>query len=247
MKFVSKVVCSLVIGTVAVAATAGSADAFSFKVTSGIADIDGSTDRGAFSDFHGQDGFFNINFDDGIAPTSGPVQYSFQNGNTSSVRNNVWAPTSLTGERNKTDYLAVFNGDSVNIDLDEQFNYYGIAWGAISDNNTFSFYNGSELVKTITTQDIDPVAPVRASHQNGEGNGYVHFYADNANETFNRIVISQISSVGGGFETDNHSFRRGSGGFDYENPTKTPEPAAMLGLAVAGGAAWLKRKRAAKA
>jgi hypothetical protein len=241
LKILSQIACAAVVGAVMTTAFAGSAQAFSFSVTKGQADLDGATNRGAYSDFNGQPGFMNIDFNNGVAPTTGFAKYSFQNGTKSSVRANQWAPTSLTGERNKSKYLAVFNGDKVNIKLDSKFNYYGINWGAISANNTFSFYKGKNLVKSIKTQDINPLATVTAAHQNGEKNAYVHFYADNASEVFDRIEIEQSSTRGGGFESDNHSFHRGSNGF-----TKTPEPASMLGLAaVAGGAAWIKRKRSA--
>jgi hypothetical protein len=227
IKFSSRIVYAAVIGAVVTTAFAGSAQAFSFNVTTGKAGLDGATNRGAYSDLNGKPGIMNIDFNNGVAPTTGFAQYSFQNGLKSSVRADQWAPTSLTGEKNKSKYLAVFNGDKVNIKLDSKFNYYGINWGAISANNTFSFYKGNSLVKSIKTQDIK--------------NAYVHFYADNASESFDRIVIEQVSTKGGGFESDNHSFKRGSNGF-----AKTPEPASMLGLAaVAGGAAWIKRKRSA--
>jgi hypothetical protein len=240
IKMLSRIACAAVVGTVVTAAFAGSAQAFSFNVTTGAAGLDGATNRGAYSDLNGQPGIMNIDFNDGSVPTTGFAQYSFENGTKSSVRANQWAPTSSTGERNNSKYLAVFNGDKVNIKLDSKFNYYGINWGAISNNNTFNFYRGNNLIKSIKTQDINPLATVTAAHQNGERNAYVHFYADNASEVFDRIVIDQVSTDGGGFESDNHSFKRGSNGF-----TKTPEPAAMLGLAMVGGAAWLKRKRAA--
>ncbi len=241
IKFSSKIVYAAVIGAVVTTAFAGSAQAFSFNVTTGKAGLDGATNRGAYSDLNGQPGIMNIDFNSGVVPTTGFAQYSFQNGTKSSVRKDQWAPTSQTGERNESKYLAVFNGDKVNIKLDSKFNYYGINWGAISANNTFNFYRGNTLVKSINTQDINPLATVSADHQNGEKNAYVHFYADNASEVFDRIVIDQVSTSGGGFESDNHSFKRGSNGF-----AKTPEPASMLGLAaVAGGAAWIKRKRSA--
>jgi hypothetical protein len=240
-KTFSRIACAAVVGAVVTTAFAGSAQAFSFNVTTGKAALNGATNQGAFSDFNGQPGFMNIDFNGGSAPTTGFAQYSFQNGTKSSVRADQWAPTSLTGERNKSKYLAVFNGDKVNIKLDSKFNYYGINWGAISANNTFSFYKGNQLIKSIKTQDINPLATVTAAHQNGEKNAYVHFYADNASEVFDRIEIEQSSTSGGGFESDNHSFSRGSNGF-----AKTPEPASMLGLAaVTGAAAWMKRKRSA--
>jgi hypothetical protein len=240
-KTFSRIACAAVVGAVVTTAFAGSAQAFSFNVTTGKAALNGATNQGAFSELNGQAGIMNVDFDNGTAPTTGFAKYSFQNGTKSSVRADQWAPTSLTGERNKSKYLAVFNGDKVNIKLDSKFNYYGINWGAISANNTFSFYKGNTLIKSIKTQDINPLATVTAAHQNGEKNAYVHFYADNASEVFDRIEIEQSSTSGGGFESDNHSFQRGSNGF-----AKTPEPASMLGLAaVTGAAAWIKRKRSA--
>jgi hypothetical protein len=240
-KKLSQIVCVAAVTAVVGTAFAGSAQAFTFNVTTGKAGLDGATNRGAYSDFNGQAGFQNIDFNNGLVPTTGFAQYSFQNGTKSSVRADQWAPTSLTGERNTSKYLAVFNGDKVNIKLDGKFNYYGINWGAISANNTFSFYRGDTLIKSINTQNINPLATVAAAHQNGgEKNAYVHFYADNAAETFDRIVIEQSSTSGGGFESDNHSFLRGSSGF-----ATTPEPAAMLGLAAVGGAAWLKKRKKA--
>ncbi len=243
IKLMLKVAAVAVASAVVTIAHTGSAQAFSFKVTEGIAGANGATDHGAFSEFNGQKGFMNVDFDNGQAPTTGFAQYSYTSGNRSSVRSDVWAPTSLTGERNNTNYLAVFHNDDVNIKLASNFNYYGINWGAISNNNTFTFYKGDQLVKSFNTQDINPLATVYAAHQ-GERNAYVHFYADNASEVFDRIVVSQSSEEGGGFETDNHSFHMGNTGFDWNNPTKTPEPAAMVGLAVVSGAAWLKRKQA---
>jgi hypothetical protein len=241
LQLISRIACAAVVGAVVTTAWAGSAQAFSFNVTTGKAALNGATNQGAFSDFNGQAGFTNIDFNGGSAPTTGFAQYSFQNGTKSSVRADQWAPTALNGERNTSKYLAVFNGDKVNIKLNSKFNYYGINWGAISANNTFSFYRGNQLIKSIKTQDINPLATVSAAHQNNEKNAYVHFYADNASEVFDRIEIEQSSTNGGGFESDNHSFLRGSKGF-----AKTPEPTAMLGLAaVTGAAAWMKRKRSA--
>jgi hypothetical protein len=246
LKLVLRSVVFTAISIAAIGAYAGSAQAFSFRVTQGHQGLGSAMNKtGGYSDFHGLDGFMNVDFNNGTVPTTGPINYSFQNGNRSSVRADRWAATAHTGERNTSNYLAVFNGDAVNINLSSSFNYFGINWGAISANNTFTFFKGNQLVRSITTSDINPLATVTAAHQNNERNGYVHFYADNASEVFDRIVISQASNHGGGFESDNHSFRMGTTGFDWDNPTKAPEPAAMLGLAVVGGAAWLKKRKQA--
>jgi hypothetical protein len=246
LKSVLKFVVATVIGTVAVSAYASSAQAFSFRVTQGNQTLGSAMNQtGGYSDFYGLNGFQHVDFNSGL-PTTGPIRYSFQNPTgSSSVRSDVWAPTAYTGEKNTSNYLAVFNGNAATINLDSAYSYFGINWGAISANNTFAFYKGNQLIRSITTDDINPLATVSASHQNNERNAYVHFYANNSREVFDRIVISQASRVGGGFESDNHSFRIGSQGFDWNDPTKTPEPATMLGLAAVGGAAWLKKRKQA--
>jgi len=221
---------------------AGSAQAISFKVNTGIAAPDGTTDKGAFSEFTQLPGTTTINFNNGQAPTTGFAKYSFENGKKSSVRSDQWAPAGAKGEVNKTSYLAVFNGDEVTVNLGGYLNYFGIDWGAISANNTFSFYNGNTLIKTFTTTDVNPVATVVGTNQNGEKNAYLHFYSDSSNDIFNKIVISQSSTVGGGFESDNHSFHSGTGRFTGFDPKSVPEPSVILGMLAVGGMFLCKGK-----
>ncbi|MCC5601661.1 Npun_F0296 family exosortase-dependent surface protein [Nostoc favosum] len=223
---------------------AGSAQAISFKMTTGIAGPNGETNQGAFSEFTKLPGTTTINFNDGKVPTTGFAKYSFENtSGTSSVRSDVWAPPGVKDtDINKSSYLAVFNGDKVTINLDGYLNYFGIDWGAISANNTFSFYNGNTLIKTFTTADVNPVAPTHGSQQNGEGSGYVHFYSNSTNDIFNKIVISQTSTNGGGFESDNHSFHSGTDRFTGFDPKAVPEPSVILGMLTVGGMFLRKRK-----
>lgn len=224
------------VSAVAVLSHVGSAQAISFNITRGVAGPGGVTNQGAYSEYFQKDGTTTIDFNSGSAPTTGFAKYTFQNGTKSSVRADVWAPAGESGQVNAGKYLAVFEGDRVTIDLAEKLNYFGINWGAMSGGNTFSFFNGDKLIQTITYSDVNPVAPVKAPQHGGEGNGYLHFYADNASQYFNRIVISQAG--GGGFESDNHSFHLASKG----DPRSVPEPAAILGLAAVGSTLLLKRK-----
>ena len=224
------------------------------KVTEGINPGDSAGTLGAFSEFYG-DNTVTIDFNSPGTKietnkyTFGDdlITYTFENGlatdsgQGTGVYNDRWAPAGANGEKNESDYLAVFQGNSVTIDLEKDLNYFGIDWGALSPNNNFSFLNDGVEVSTFTYSDINPIAPVKAAHQNNEGNGYIHFYADTAESTFNQIIISQ--SGNGGFETDNHSFRFGSDAFDFDNPTQdVPEPTAMVGLVAVG--AFLLRRRA---
>ncbi|MCC5642661.1 PEP-CTERM sorting domain-containing protein [Nostoc sp. CHAB 5824] len=239
---IKKIACIAALSLTAISSFiyAGSAQAISFKVTTGIAGPNGETNQGAYSEFTQLPGTTTINFNNGQAPTTGFAKYSFETGQSSSVRSDVWAPAGANGEVNQTSYLAVFNGDKVTINLNNYLNYFGIDWGAISASNIFSFYNGDTLIKSFTTEDVNPVAPIRASQHGGEGNGYLHFYSDSSNDIFNKIVITQAG--GGGFESDNHSFHLGTDKFTGFDPKSVPEPSVTLGMLAVGGMFLRKRR-----
>jgi hypothetical protein len=223
-----------ILGAIAVLSPIGAAQAFSFDIGTGINAANGATNQGAFSKYNNRPGTTNIDFNSGAAPTTGFAQYSF-GGTNSSVRADQWAPAGTKGQVNDSNYLAVFQGSDVTIKLASTLNSFGMDWGAISGGNKFSFYNGDKLIKSYTTEDVNPVAPVHAAHQGGEGNGYLQFYADNASEIFNKIVITQTG--GGGFESDNHSFYAGTTGFNHAS---VPEPGVVTGLMALGMAGVIK-------
>jgi hypothetical protein len=240
MKLIRNIACVGTFAAIALLGHSTSAQAFSFKVTAGTVGLNGETDRGAFSEHSKMKNTTIVNFDNG-APTTGFAKYSFQSGTNSSVRSDRWAPAGANGEVNKTNYLAVFAGDAVTIQLEKTLNYFGIDWGAISSGNMFSFFKGNQLVKSYSTADINPVAPVKAAQHYGEGNGFVHFYAESASEIFDRIVITQTG--GGGFESDNHTFHAGTDGFTTKD---VPEPSLVIGMLALGSAMVARRKRAQK-
>ncbi len=236
MTFTRNLVSIAVLSAAAIVGQVGSAQAFSFDMTTGIAGPGGVTDQGAYSDFSGKSTVKTIDFNSGVLPTTGFAKYSFVGSGSSSVLSDRWAPAGANAEVNNSKYLAVFEGKSLEIKLDSTANYFGMDLGAISSGNTLSFYRGTTLIKTYNTADMNSRAKVSASQHGGEENGYGHFYADNANERFDRLVISQVG--GGGFETDNHSFNMGE-----NDVRKTPEPGIMLGLVAIGGSVWAKRKQ----
>lgn len=284
MKFAKNVICIAALAAVATVASAGTAEAISFKITRGASAPNGATDQGAFSDYVNKKGTTTIDFNSGFgqqgdksvvaakdAKGNALITYNFENGlNTSSGKTGVyadkWAPAgweedktpesknavdyikdgngNVIGEsvKNASNYLAVFSGNKTTISFAKTMNYFGINWGAISGGNIFSFFNKGKEVKTFTTADVNPVAPIKASWQNGgEGSGYLHFAADSASDVFDEIRI--VQSGGGGFETDNHSFREGTTGFDMES---VPEPGIVMGLMAMGGLLVAQRKRKAQ-
>ncbi|MGH1393693.1 MAG: Npun_F0296 family exosortase-dependent surface protein [Trichormus sp.] len=244
--FLKKLACFAAVSASAIApfAYAGSAHAISFKITTGVAGPNGVTNQGAYSDFWQDPTVTTIDFNNGVAPTTGFAKYTFQNNSgSSSVRPDKWAPAGAAGEVNDSKYLAVFQGNAVTINLEKTLNYFGIDWGAISPGNVFSFYKDNTLIKSFTTADVNPVAPIRASQHGGEGNGYLHFYSDGLADNFNKIVITQTG--GGGFESDNHSFNAGTGRFTGFDPQEVPEPGITLGMLAVGGI-FLRQRRQQK-
>ncbi len=247
MSFSKKAFCIAALSAIAAFGYSSSAQAISFNLTKGVAGPGGATDQGAYSEFYKDAGVTTIDFNSGAVPTTGLAKYSFENGNNSSVRKDKWAAAGAKGENNNSNYLAVFNGDKVTISLGKTMNYYGIDWGAISANNTFSFFktvnNALVNVGTFTSADVEPLAAkngVLNAAQN-QWNGYLHFYSTSDQDNFDTIQISQSSPEGGGFESDNHSFHQGTGAFNFE-PKAVPEPGMGLGVLAVGGLFLLKRK-----
>ncbi|MBT9312486.1 PEP-CTERM sorting domain-containing protein [Leptothoe kymatousa TAU-MAC 1615] len=236
-------------------------DSITAKVTKGINltnDANGSL--GAYSDFYYNDGTTNIDFNDSsLRKAVEGKSNAFTFGNESvvfnfdkalgqsrtDIKSDRWAPTGANAEKNTSDYLAVFQGNSVTVDLADSLNYFGMNWGALSSSNKFEFLqvddSGAETSLGLFDYNnvfgsSDSKLPTQAAHQNNEYNGFVHFYANETDGLFNRIKITQEG--GGGFETDNYSFRFSDESFDFEEGTdaaETPEPGALLGLVAMGG------------
>ena len=237
--FLKKVFSIAALSAVISLAYARSAQAISFRMTTGVASISGETDKGAYSEFTKRSDINTIDFNEGTAPTTGFAKFSLSGSN---IRSDKWAPSGSNAEVNKSDYLAVFQGKDVEINLEENLNYFGINWGAISVGNQFSFYKGDSLIQSFSTSDVNPVAPVKAKQHGGQGNGYLHFYSTSSQDIFDRIVISQ--TAGGGFELDNLSFHTGNNGFDFDKEIESvPEPSFIFGMLAVGGMLLNQRKK----
>ncbi len=217
----------------ALAGQAQSAQAFNLKLTKGADSPTGIKTQGAYSEFAGLSTVKTVNFNaSNKLPSTSFAKYSFQAANNiSSIKIDKWGPSGANGEANTSNHLDVNQGNNVTIKLGEKISYFGINWGAMSDGNTLSFYNGDKLITFYSTETVAPLALNHVKHHAGEGNGYAHFSASNKTEMFDRIVLSQVGK--GGFESDNHSF----------SVKAVPEPGIMLGLAAIGGSVWAKRKR----
>ncbi|MBW4485114.1 MAG: PEP-CTERM sorting domain-containing protein [Tildeniella torsiva UHER 1998/13D] len=230
----------------------------------GITGFNGETTQGAYSTYAWSEGFNTVNFNSGNFAVvdsqnqtvgNAGINYSYTGSTTNNARilQDQWAPTYATTQDNKSNYLTAFSGTDVQIDLDTTHNYFGINWGSAHDGNVFSFYNGDSLVQKFvyyndgrtfsadekTTNVASALKEYGTKGNGGEYNAYFNFFADSSDDIFNKIVISQLG--GGGFETDNHTFKAGTKGFT-ESTESVPEPAMALSLLVVGGAMVAKRR-----
>jgi hypothetical protein len=222
---------------------AGSAQALGLSKTDGIFRDPLITNQGAFSEQVNNSNYTTFDFNDTGVPGNKKVKYSFSGDGSYSttaysgktgIYADRWAPSGVSGEENTSKYLAVFQGKDTIIEaVKGTFNYFGFDAGALSGGNTIKFFNGDKLVKSMDYTEMNNLATVSATQHGGEKNAFLEIFAQNKAENFNKIVLSQVG--GGGFETDNHTFR--------VDPTSVPEPGAILGLLTVGGMVVAKSKK----
>lgn len=113
-----------------------------------------------------------------------------------------------------TTYLSTGTG-SVSLLLPNLEHYVGLLWGSVDKYNTLSFYNGANLVGSITGADV-------TANANGNQGASGTYYANiTSTESFDRIVATSSSYA---FEFDNVAF----------NPVAVPEPSSII-IAFLGG------------
>ncbi|MBW4568229.1 MAG: PEP-CTERM sorting domain-containing protein [Tolypothrix carrinoi HA7290-LM1] len=243
-KFAS--IAALSLTAIASFSYAGSAHALGFSYSAGAYRDSAVTNEGAFAKEVNDKDYTTYDFNNGKVPGNNNVKYSFSKGSYSTtaysgqtgIYSDMWAPSGAKAEVNTSNYLAVFQGNSVIIEnaKNQVFNYFAFDAGALSVGNTLQFLKGGNLVKELTYDMMNALAPVSASQHGGQMNGVFEFFSEGMNDNFDKIVISQ--TAGGGFESDNHTFRTGSGKYS----AKVPEPSVALGLLAVGGVFLRKRK-----
>ena len=245
------------LSAIATVAYAGSAQAAGFSYGSGAFRDSNVTNEGAFSQNVNDLGYETFDFNDGLLPGNDRVKYSFegQNNNTSVGGEKRWAPAGVNGEVNESDYLQVFKGKSTVIETakdGDTFNYFGINLGALSTGNTLEFFNGDDMVQfnytdkdgkaqfatTLDYNTLTGLAPIEAEQHGGQTNGFFEFFSEGMDDNFDKIVISQAS--GGGFETDNHTFRIAKGKYLQAS---VPEPSIALGMLAFSGGMFLRKRK----
>ena len=108
------------------------------------------------------------------------------------------------------------------------YNYFGLYWGSMDDYNSLSFYNGNQLIGTVTGSDVIATGAQLGDQMSAGSNRFVNFFLEGG-ATFDKIVFSTTNYA---FESDNHAF------------ATVPEPGTLaLTLAAIGGLFLLRRRR----
>ena len=244
------------LSAIATVAYAGSAQAAGFSYSSG-AYRDSNVNEGAFSQNVNNLGYETFDFNDGKLPDNGKIKYSFEGSDdasrgVTSVGKGLYGPAGVNADdTNESNYLKVFKGINAVIETakeGETFNYFGINLGALSEGNTLEFFNGNTAVKlnykdtqgeakSATKLTFDILTALAPTLQNGEQNGFFEFFSESTDDNFDKIVISQLTGNGSGFETDNHTFRV---------VKSVPEPSIALGMLAVSGAMFLSKRKQQK-
>ncbi len=261
-----KLLSVVALSAIATVAYAGSAQAAGFSYGSGVFRSD-NENEGAFSENVNDAGYETFDFNDSTGlPGNDKVEYSFSGTNKNKATQVVtlgnseikWAPAGVNGEVNNSQYLQVFEGKSTVIETAKQgdtFNYFGLNLGALSGGNTLEFFNGEDAVEfdymdalgeaqtatTLTYNILTALAPTAAEQHGGQTNGFFEFFSEGSTDNFDKIVISQYG--GGGFETDNHTFKIAKGKYSQAS---VPEPSIALGMLVMSGGMLLRKRKQQK-
>lgn len=200
---------------------------YAFTVTQGGRAVAG---EGQFSNL---DGVTTIDFNNGVASTTGFAVYSAPDPGASIVSGSL-SGFYLAPEDNNTKYLTIapfsneLGNSPVTINFAKSLDYFGLHWGSLGYSNSLAFYRGNTLIKAFSDLDVASLIGVLP----GEDAGYVNFFA-NRGESFDKVILK---STGIAFESDNHAYRVAA---------DVPEPGTALGLTLVsffGMGSLLKRK-----
>jgi fibronectin-binding autotransporter adhesin len=207
------------------------APAFAFSLNfGGTTGPGGVTNQGTFSSVGANTTFttttidFNSvslsggSFSQGIATYTGVTSIST---NLSPTYTPGTSPTTTNGPSNTSLNLTIFGSSPVTITFAANLDYFGLDLGFADAGNQVQFYQGNTLLRTYNVTDADFFG---ATNGNNQSSAYINFFASNPGEYFNKVVLAETCC--GGFETDNHAYRRA-----------VPEPypwAILVGLLALG-------------
>jgi hypothetical protein len=187
-------------------------------------------------------------------PLTGPI-------GTYSTGGNIQSANLYGGAGGVGNYIAIGSQSGqqdVLLTLNSNDSYFGMEYGAGDYGNQLSFYNGNYLVGTLNTQAVLAALGTNPAYfgnpttgqDSGEPFAYFNFFGT-AGTTFNKILFHN-TTLGTGFETDNHSILVAPVG-PHGNPipggfTAVPEPTTpivfVFGALMLGGVLINRRKSA---
>ena len=214
-------------------ALAGPAQAINFTVTNGTTGPLGETNLGGFSE---ESDVTTIDFNDGLLPTTvglatftatGDVNIS-ADGFAPRLCNIDPAPCNETSPEsfaNDSNYLAIFEPGSVQIDFAEELDYFGFNFGFADIDNLIAVFSlDGEEIGSFREDDL-------FGSVDSEDSGYINFFADGTN--FDQVVFTQTG--GGGFEIDNIAYKQA-----------VPEPTSILSFLALSSLAVAKKLSSSK-
>lgn len=193
---------------------------------SAITLVNGSSTTTPNGIFSSVSGVTTIDFNNGVAPTTGFATYSSPVGTPTVVQGSVGGQYAKPAG-DESSYLTISptnlnvagNTGSVEINFAKSLDYFGLHWGSVDKYNSIAFYNGNTLIQSFDGSAV-PGTKASGNQSSPQDNVYVNFLAGKG-ESFNRVVLKSTSPA---FETDNHAYRIAS----------VPEPTSMLGLLAFG-------------
>ncbi len=133
-------------------------------------------------------------------------------------------PSAVSSGQASVDFTPTFNTGT------ERVSYLGLYWGSIDLFNAIDFYDGSDLLQTITGADVLDALTLSGNQSAPGSNKYINLFFEDGEE-FTSFTVRSTSYA---FEIDNVAL----------GVIETPEPGALglLGLGLLGIAGYRRRK-----
>jgi len=142
----------------------------------------------------GQGNIHNIDLGTGPIWRTTPTMFNYSGGSGQITFSGNGLLTNFSGS--DTRYLNAWGGGSTSIDFSTQQRFFGMRWGWLDNSNVLSFYNGSNLLYSVTGAQA---VAASGNHQFGSYSTAFNF----AETGYTRVVMT---GSGGGFEHWNHTF-----------------------------------------
>lgn len=104
-----------------------------------------------------------------------------------------------------SDFLSVPNpirSGTATMTLDASYNYLGLYWGSVDDYNSIDFFDGNNLVASISGHQVHEDILAHGGQGSWESNRYINFFFTDG-MTFDSYSLTSTNYA---FESDNHAY-----------------------------------------